>query len=225
MCARGMTMRAKLSKGATVLMDIWTLIGGVAAIFFAYRLYTVLGRREGHMEAPAPRAKPAAASDSDKTPNLRPAFEGPAAAGLEAIAAVDARFDPASFKDGAQNAYVMIVEAFAAGDRKALEPLLAPNVLNRYTTAIDQRADRGETVRTDVERLKDVDIIEAGHADNTARIKVRFVAEIATETRDSDDVVVAGDIGRLATVTEDWVFERRTDRGDPNWVLTRVAAA
>lgn len=217
--------RAKLSKGATVLMDIWTLIGGVAAIFFAYRLYSVLGRREGHMEAPTPRAKPATASDSDKTPNLRPAFEGPAAAGLEAIAAVDARFDPASFKDGAQNAYVMIVEAFAAGDRKALEPLLASNVLNRYTTAIDQRADRGETVRTDVERLKDVDIIEAGHADNTARIKVRFVAEIATETRDSDDVVVAGDIGRLATVTEDWVFERRTDRGDPNWVLTRVAAA
>lgn len=205
-------------------MDIWTLIGGVAVIFFAYRLYTVLGRREGHMEAPAPRAEHAAASDGANGPVLRPAFEGPAAAGLEAIAASDSRFDPHSFLDGARSAYQMIVQAFAAGDRKALEPLLASSVLDRYTAAIDQRADRGETVRTEIERIKAADITEASHEDQLARIKVRFVADIATETRDNDDVIVSGDLGRLSTVSEDWVFERRTDTGNPNWVLIRVAA-
>ena len=205
-------------------MDIWTLIGGIAAIFFAYRLYTVLGRREGHMEAPTPGNKPAVSTDPDKTPHLRPAFVGPAAAGLEAIAGADSRFDPDTFLTGARSAYEMIVHAFAAGDRKALEPLLALNVLDRYTAAIDQRADRGETVRTEIDRIKTAEITEASHTASTARIKVRFVAEIATETRDSDDVVVAGDLGRLTPVTEDWVFERRTDTGNPNWVLTRVAA-
>ncbi|OLF75450.1 hypothetical protein AWH62_06435 [Maricaulis sp. W15] len=205
-------------------MDIWTLIGAVAAIFFAYRLYTVLGRREGHMEAPASQGKAANPSDAARTTSLRPAFEGPAAAGLEAIAAVDTRFDPDAFLDGARNAYTMIVQAFAAGDSKALEPLLATSVLDRYTAAIDQRADRGETVKTEIERIKAADITEAGHADHVARIKVRFVAEIATETRDHEGVVVQGDLSRLSTVTEDWMFERRTDTGNPNWVLTRVAA-
>ncbi|WP_291843751.1 Tim44/TimA family putative adaptor protein [Maricaulis sp.] len=205
-------------------MDIWTLIGGIAAIFFAYRLYTALGRREGHMEAPAPRGNPAGSSDPANASGLRPAFEGPAAAGLEAIAAADSRFDPDSFLEGARSAYTMIVQAFAAGDRKALEPLLATSVLDRYTAAIDQRADRGETVKTEIERIKSAEITEAGHSDHIARVKVRFVAEIATETRDQDGVLVQGDLGHLSTVTEDWQFERRTDTGNPNWVLTRVAA-
>ena len=205
-------------------MDIWTLFGGVAAIFFAYRLYAVLGRREGHMEAPSPQGKSTDPSEAARPASLRPAFEGPAAVGLEAIAAVDPRFDPEVFLDGARKAYTMIVQAFAAGDRKALEPLLATSVLDRYTAAIDHRADRGERVKTEIERIKAADIIEADHADHVARIKVRFVAEIATETRDQDDVLVQGDLGRLSTVTEDWQFERRTDTGNPNWLLTRVAA-
>lgn len=212
------------SKGVAGRMDIWTLLSGVVAIFFAYRLYTVLGRREGHMEAPTPPEEVAKTGDAGRMPGLRPAFEGPAAAGLEAIAAADTRFDPNAFVEGARSAYTMIVEAFSAGDRKTLEPLLAAKVLDRYTTAIDQRADRGETVRTEIERIRSAEITEAGLDNETARIKVRFVAEIATETRDADAVVIAGDLGHLSTVTEDWMFERRTDTGNPNWVLTRVAA-
>ncbi len=214
----------QLSKGIASRMDIWTLLSGVVAIFFAYRLYTVLGRREGHMEAPTPREKAAKPGEAGQPPGLRPAFEGPAAAGLEAIAAVDPRFDPTAFLEGARSAYTMIVEAFAAGDRKTLEPLLAAKVLERYTTAIDQRADRGETVKTEIERIRSAEITEASLEGETARIKVRFIAEIATETRDADEVLIAGDLGHLSTVTEDWLFERRTDTGNPNWVLTRVAA-
>ena len=176
------------------------------------------------MEAPTPPEEVAKTGDAGRMPGLRPAFEGPAAAGLEAIAAADTRFDPNAFVEGARSAYTMIVEAFSAGDRKTLEPLLAAKVLDRYTTAIDQRADRGETVRTEIERIRSAEITEAGLDNETARIKVRFVAEIATETRDADAVVIAGDLGHLSTVTEDWMFERRTDTGNPNWVLTRVAA-
>ena len=203
-----------------------TLIFGAIAVFFAIRLYSVLGRREGHMEAPAPRdVETRKDLASDSATHLRPAFEGPAAAGLEAIAAADNSFDPARFLEGARAAYEMIVEAFARGDRETLKPLLAPAVYDRYEAAIAERETKGETVRTEIERIRSAEITEADHTDHVATIKVHFDAEIATETLDANGKSVAGDFNRLSTVHEDWVFQRRTDDSNPNWVLTRVASA
>lgn len=203
-----------------------TLLFGAIAVFFAIRLYSVLGRREGHMEAPAQReVERPDGETAENAAHLRPAFEGPAAAGLEAIARADSRFDPHSFLDGARKAYEMIVEAFAKGDREALKPLLADPVYARYEAAIDKREAAGQTVRTEIERIRSAEITEADHTDHTATIKVHFDAEIATETLNADGKPVAGDFSRLSTVHEDWVFQRRTDDNNPNWVLTRVASA
>lgn len=203
-----------------------TLLFGAIAVFFAIRLYSVLGRREGHMEAPASHDMDRRDKNTTETAShLRPAFEGPAAAGLEAIAGADSRFDPHGFLDGARAAYEMIVEAFAKGDRDTLRPLLAPKVFERYEAAIARREENGETVRTEIERIRSAEITGADHSDNTATVTVHFDAEIATETLDADGKAVAGDFGRLSTVHEDWVFQRRTDDDNPNWVLTRVASA
>lgn len=202
-----------------------TLVFAGIAIFIAFRLYSTLGRREGHMEAP-PASDPKARSVLSDTPqtHLRPAFEGRAAAGLEAIAAADNRFDPDSFVTGAQAAYTMIVEAFAKGDLEALRPLLADKVYQRYAAAITARNERKESVRTEIERIKSAEITEASHEGSMAKVKVSFEAEIATETLGETGERVAGDLGTLNTVRENWVFERRTDNANPNWVLSGVAA-
>lgn len=203
-----------------------TLLFGAIAVFFAFRLYSVLGRREGHMEAPASRdIEPGRAERDAAQSRLRPAFEGPAAAGLEDIAQADSSFDPDRFLDGARKAYEMIVLAFAKGDRDTLKTLLAPNVYDRYEAAIARREAQGETVHTEVDRIRSAEIVGASHSAGKASVKVHFDAEIATETRDAGGQLVAGDFSRLSTVHEDWVFERRTDTADPNWVLTRVATA
>ncbi|SDM18505.1 Tim44/TimA family putative adaptor protein [Maricaulis salignorans] len=202
-----------------------TLIFAGIAIFIAIRLYSTLGRREGHMEAPPasdPNARPSL-SDVPQS-HLRPAFEGRAAAGLEAIAAVDPGFDPESFTSGARAAYTMIVEAFAKGDLAALRPLLADKVYQRYADAIAARNERKQSVRTEIERIKAAEISEASHEGHIARVKVSFEAEIATETLGENGERVSGDLGTLNTVRENWVFERRTDNANPNWVLTGVAA-
>ncbi|MHA6287893.1 Tim44/TimA family putative adaptor protein [Maricaulis sp. CAU 1757] len=203
-----------------------TLIFGGIAVFFAIRLYTVLGRREGHMEAPASQdvENKRVARDNAAT-TLRPAFEGPAAAGLESIAAADRGFDPDVFLGGARSAYTMIVTAFAKGDRDTLQPLLSDTVYTRYVNAINARETKGHTVTTEIERIRSAEITEASLDNDLARIKVRFDAEIATETRDAEKQHVSGDLGQLSTVREDWVFERRLSSNDPNWVLARVAAA
>jgi predicted lipid-binding transport protein (Tim44 family) len=203
-----------------------TLVFGAIAVFFAIRVYSALGRREGHMEPPPSHeqggAKSAAASGAV---HLRPAFEGPAAAGLEAIAAADPGFEPERFVEGARMAYTMIVEAFARGEKDALRSLLSTQVYDRYAEAIDGRVTRQEQVKTEIERIASAEIAEASHEDGLARVKVRFRAEIATETLDEKGERIAGDFSQLSTVRENWIFERRTDNSDPNWVLSGVATA
>lgn len=201
-----------------------TLFFAGIAVFIAFRLYTTLGRREGHMEPPSTETMARQAVLDEPQSHLRPAFEGRAAVGLEAIAAADSAFHPDNFIAGARTAYKMIVEAFARGDISALRPLLADKVYQRYADAITGREARGETVRTEIERIKAAEITEASHADHLAKVKVSFEAEIATETLDKDGQRISGDLATLNTVRENWVFERRTDRSDPNWVLSGVAA-
>jgi len=203
-----------------------TLVFGGIALFFALRLYSVLGKKEGHMDGPVVLdGKPGDAGQGAGQSHLRPAFVGPASAGLEAIAAVDSSFEPNQFLDGARSAYAMIVQGFASGDKDTLKRLLAGNVYDRYASAIDERAERKETVKTEIERISSAEIIEATLEKMIARVKVCFQAEIATETLDNYGHPVSGDLGQLANVRENWVFERDTSGVDPSWVLSSVAKA
>jgi predicted lipid-binding transport protein (Tim44 family) len=202
-----------------------TLIFAGIAIFVAFRLYSTLGRREGHMEAPPARDLKGRVVQADGSPaHLRAAFEGRAAAGLESIAAADSSFDPVAFLEGAKAAYTLIVTAFARGDVAALRSLLADKVYDRYAEAISGRQAREETVRTEIERIKSAEILEASHEAGLARVKVGFETELATETTGKDGERISGDFSSLNTVRENWTFERRTDSADPNWVLAGVAA-
>lgn len=202
------------------------LIFGGAAVFFGLRLYSVLGQDDGQLENPATSPRQSADAQSARTrSHLRPAFEGPAAAGLEDIAVADTSFDPHQFVDGSRSAYGMIVQGFATGSKDTLRSLLSDKVFDRYAAAIDAREDRKETNKTEIERISGAEIVEASQVGNLARIKVRFHAELATETLDRYGVVIAGNLEQLTHVGEDWVFERRTDNSDPNWVLASVATA
>ena len=56
--------------------------------------------------------------------------------GLDRIKAADASFSPVDFVQGARSAYEMIVTAFAKGDKAALTPLLARDVLDSFSASI-----------------------------------------------------------------------------------------
>ncbi|MCW5724340.1 MAG: Tim44 domain-containing protein [Maricaulaceae bacterium] len=202
-------------------MDFLPLIFFAAvAVFFAFRLYQVLGKRTGH--TPEPRPAPAQDRAPAAEPAAAPRFAGPAGAGLTEIARHDPGFDPGVFLDGAKAAYGMIVEGFAKGDRDALRPLLSPKVFASYDKAIGDREKAGQAVTTEIERLAAAEIHGAGVQDGVAKVKVRFRADIATETRGKDGERIAGDLNRLTPVEEVWTFERPAASPDPNWVLSGV---
>lgn len=203
------------------------------AVFLGWRLYLVLGRPTGR--SPEEHAREQAQAERAAPPSERPlpreeadptlAYSEPVRRGLFAIADADPRFDPDQFAEGAEAAYRMIVTAYAEGDRETLEPLLAPRVFERYAAAIEARESRGETQKTEVERIAKSEIHDAVLDGDTARVKVRFETELATETRDSDGERIAGDLSRLTHVNEIWSFERDVRSDDPNWKLAAVKPA
>jgi len=143
----------------------------------------------------------------------------PAAAGFDAIAAVDASFAPDSFLSGARTAYEMIVGAFAAGDLPTLRRLLAPEVLANFEKAIRDRVAAEQTMTTTLVSIDAANIIEARLAGMVASVAVRFAAKLASVTRDKAGVAIEGSPNDVVDHLDVWTFTRDVAAGDPNWLL------
>ncbi len=214
------------------------LFFAMVAAFIALRLRSVLGRRTGHERR---RTGPLGRPEGAKNDNVvampgradAKAEEGDAAViadpsdgsvkgGLTQIRVADPQFDPDYFLAGARQAFEMIVEAFAAGDKDALRPLLAPDVFDGFARAIDERRSAGYNLDTQLIGIRSAEVVEAGMSGTRARIAVRFVSEQINITRDADGRVVEGAPGKPEDVIDIWTFERDTRSADPNWELVET---
>lgn len=205
------------------LMQI--IIFAALAVFVLVRLYNVLGKNIGaRPQKPTPKGLPAGTATiaASKAAPPRPAFTGPAAAGLEAIRAADSNFDPARFVAGARLAYERIVEAYSRGDKKTLKPLLKPDVYTRYAKAIDARNTEGRELDTEIIRIRKAEITEAEVRGRQARIVVVFGAEISTRQGQRENP--QDEHVETATTLEEWTFVRDLRSRDPNWKLAGVAS-
>ena len=198
------------------------------AAFLGMRLYAVLGRRAEHEEESIPTrfddqltppAVPQAAQAAMPRPReligVLPAVEQ----GVRDIAAADRRFDITAFLEGAKGAYAMVLEAFWNGDKPALRELCDDDVYDSFASAIDAREKAGETLENRLIRIEDSVIHSARLDGRTARIAVRFVADIAAVTRDSDGVMIAGSLDDAIETRDIWTFSRDVTSATLEWLL------
>ncbi len=212
------------------------LFFAMVAAFIALRLRSVLGRRTGQerrrpADFGAPRVN-GAADNVVALPDRTGAAESEAGvadltdasvkAGLTQIRLADTRFDLRQFSRGARGAFEMIVEAYGAGDKNVLRPLLADGVFDGFAAAIDQRRAAGQTLDTQLIAIRSADVVEAGVQGSDARIGVRFTSEQVNVLRDRDGTVVDGDPGVAEDVIDIWTFERDLQSVDPNWMLVET---
>jgi predicted lipid-binding transport protein (Tim44 family) len=183
-----------------------------------YQLYAVLGRRVGRQPGDGPPPQPLGrAGEADARP--REAEVVPPA-GAAAIAARDPGFDVVRFLQGACVAYETIVRAFAAGDREGLRRLVSPTVLAGFEKAMDAREAEGRSETIEFTQPPRADLDHGEVDGDTARAKVRFLAEFRSRTKGPEGEGV--DDRRTAEL---WTFERRLSSRDPNWTLVRVEEA
>ena len=218
-------------------MLIEIIILAMIAAFLGLRLYSVLGRRAEHEEEVAttrfergedPRNQPAQtipAAENARTERQIAAFPPAIEQGLREIAAVDRRFDLLTFLEGAKGAYEMVLEAFWRGDREELQQLCDDDVYESFVAAIDQREADGHTLDNRLVRIEDTTVHSAVLDGNTARIAVRFVADIAALTRDKDGTMIAGSLDDAVEIRDVWTFSRDVRNSDPAWLVDETDSA
>jgi predicted lipid-binding transport protein (Tim44 family) len=207
------------------------VILAMIAAFLGLRLYSVLGRRAEHEEEPIPQRFDAGDGAKAPRPILSPGQQSqrpqrelsgvPAATerGIREIAAADRHFDLLPFIEGAKSAYAMILEAFWRGDKEELGQLCDRDVYDSFAAAIDAREAAGETLDNRLIRIEDTTIHSATLDGKVARIAVRFVADVATVTRDKSGTVIAGSLDDAVESRDIWTFSRDVTAASPDWLL------
>ncbi|MGH6922280.1 MAG: Tim44/TimA family putative adaptor protein [Propylenella sp.] len=226
--------------------DVYSIIFLIIAVVIFMRLGSVLGRRTGNEPSPYdPRVKPTAGARNDNVVALPARERGSAATaepvdleplskyaspgtpvheGLVGVSKASPDFDAEHFLAGARVAYEMIVTAFAQGDRKQLQNLLASDVYDGFVAAIDERERKKETAELTFVGIEESKITAAELDGSDARISVRFVAELISCTRDKNGTVVDGDASEVQTIRDAWTFARDVSSRDPNWKLVATEA-
>ncbi len=211
--------------GGYQIIDI--LLFAAIAGFLVFRLRSVLGRRTGLEQRRDPFQPPSAPPAAPAAPPRLRAVNGGAApaapAGAAGPAAVLKAADPSfadeAFLQGARGAFEMIVNAFAAGDKAALQPLLSKEVAQSFMGAIDARRAANETMETKLVAMKSAELVDSAVEGSTGFVTVKFVTDQSNVTHAADGKVVDGDPDRVSEHVDFWTFARSLRARDPNWML------
>lgn len=232
-------------------MPIDIILYAIIAVFLGLWLRNVLGTRHGdEKQRPNPfvqnPANDAQNSDTPKditsqseilTDGPRPQKAGfnplnpqphpmvdnkTAENGLIDISKASQDFELDDFLSKAQTAFKLIVESFADGDKATLKDLLAPGVYSAFEGAIDAREKSGEEVTTKVLEIKENKVIDARLKGQDAFITIQFTADEDYLITDKKGKVLAGEEGKITTMTDVWVFSKDVSSDDPRWFVVET---
>jgi predicted lipid-binding transport protein (Tim44 family) len=202
---------------------------GMIAAFLVLRLRSILGKRTGY-ERPAPpvqqaplrpagpiidaKAEPAAPAADQTVPDAA----SPVGAALSRMHEIDGAFDPARFLAGADQAFRMIVAAFAAGDRAALRSLLGDETFTAFEQAITAREKAGEKQVSEVRAMQHLSIDAAELKGRVGLVTAKIVSDQVSYTQDANGRALTG-TDAVTEITDLWTFERDLGQPDPTWRL------
>ena len=219
--------------------DPLTLVLLAAAAIIFWRLRSVLGTRTGLERPPVEFKRPSAITEAEIPELLPQTIEGeatevssgvpiwqghaekdsPLAKALIDLAKMAPNFSPDTFLAGAAAASEMILEAYAAGNKKALQPLLSKEVYEAFSSAIDERQRLGQSMTFRYVGMKKNHIESVGLLGDRASITTAFTCKAIGATTDSSGTVIDGDAKAIRDISNTWTFERDVTSRDPNWKL------
>jgi predicted lipid-binding transport protein (Tim44 family) len=216
--------------GASGGFPIDLVLFGMIAAFLVLRLRSILGKRQGFERqappvqpvpvrpAPGPvieaRAEPVQPAAAQTVPEAA----SPTGQALAQMRRLDPGFDPARFLAGADQAFRMIVAAFAAGDRAGLRALLSDETCKAFEQAISAREKAGETQFSEIKSMQRVTIDQAELKGSVGQVTVRIVSDQISYTKDKDGRILTG-TDAVTEISDLWTFERDLSQQDPTWRL------
>jgi len=215
------------------------ILYAIIAAGLVFWLRSLLGTRSGdERQRPNPFTAPPPDAKTQSVPNIddgittlplaeqKPALPRNVSISSEAaeqalleVARQDGDFDLAKFSIGAQDAFVVIVESFAAGDRDTLKNLLEPQVYDAFNQALALREESGESMSTEIHAVRKVEILDAKVDGRIAFVTMRFIADETCVIRAKDGSILSGNPDRITEMNDIWTFSRLVRSRDPRWLL------
>ena len=188
---------------------ILAIIAGIVLL----RLRSVLGRRTGHEKTDKSsfNYETPEQTQTEKVIEIKPESDAPSRE--------DGWFDKDDFLKGASNAYETIVTNFENGNKEALKPLLSSDVMDSFSSVIDERNSKSESVEFNFIGIEKSEIVHKDLKKNPMEVSVRFISEMITCIKNNKDEVISGSLNQVQKITDVWTFEKNQKSKGSNWLL------
>ena len=176
--------------------------------FIVLRLRSILGGKSGHQERFSNKNFESFKKEKSSTNKIqKDSLEGE---------------DKKQFLIGAEIAYENIITSFAKGDLKNLKTLLTLDMTSNFEQAIVQRKKDNLKSELTFIGIKESRVEKFEKIKNDLFATVKFVSEIISVKKDSNEKIVEGNPDKIKTVTDMWKFTKSDFSKNPTWYLSEI---
>ena len=193
------------------------LIFGVIAVFLILRLKNILGTKTDTHNQDINK-KETSKNFSNIIPlkakkNIGDLKE------IEKILKTDPQFQVNEFLSGSTTFFKMVLDSFANGNVENIAQYLKPSVLKSFKIAINERLNEKETEIIELNSIQKNEIRSVSITKTSIKISVLFETFQVRALMNKDSKVIDGDKDNEILVKDEWVFERKINSKNPNWIL------
>ena len=193
------------------------LIFGVIAVFLILRLKNILGTKTDTHNQDINK-KETSKNFSNIIP-LKAKKNNGDLKEIEKILKADPQFQVDEFLSGSTTFFKMVLESFANGNVENIAQYLKPSVLKSFKIAINERLNEKETEIIELNSIQKNEIRSVSITKTSIKISVLFETFQVRALMNKDSNVIDGDKDNEILVKDEWVFERKINSKNPNWIL------
>ena len=193
------------------------VIFGVIAVFLILRLKNILGTKTD-IEDPNINKEQSGKKFSNVFP-LKTNINNDPSNEVQKILKVDPQFNVDDFLSGSEMFFKMVLESFVNGNIDNIEEYTKPSVLKSFKDAINDRIKENEIEIIELNSIKKHEILSANITKTSIKIRVLFETLQIRALMDKDKKIIDGDKDNEILVKDEWVFERKINTNNNNWVL------
>jgi predicted lipid-binding transport protein (Tim44 family) len=206
-----------VSKMQTSFPYFDILIFGVIAVFLILRLKNILGTKTG-IDDPDVSKEQSTKRFSSIVP-LKTNINETSTTEIQKILKVDPQFNVDDFLAGSEMFFKMVLECFVNGNIDNIEEYTKPSVLKSFKNAINDRIQEKEIEIIELSSIKKHEVLSASITKTSIKIRVLFETFQIRALMDKDKKIIDGDKDNEILVKDEWVFERKINTNNQNWVL------
>ena len=193
------------------------VIFGVIAVFLILRLKNILGTKTD-IEDPNINKEQSGKKFSNVFP-LKTNINNDPSNEVQKIVKVDPQFNVDDFLSGSEMFFKMVLESFVNGNIDNIEEYTKPSVLKSFKNAINERIQENEIEIINLNSIKKHEILSASITKTSIKIRVLFETLQIRALMDKDKKIIDGDKDNEILVKDEWVFERKINTNNNDWVL------